>query len=80
MPDTEPDINAYENQDDTYSDYGISNINDIEGEKDKYKNEKFNYLNEQINTRDEIKSIVGEEANYSIDNKHSYEIFKYQKL
>ena len=36
-----------------------------------YKNEKFNYLNEQINTRDEIKSIVGEEANYSIDNKHS---------
>lgn len=71
VPDTEPDINAYENQDDTYSDYGISNINDIEGEKDKYKNEKFNYLNEQINTRDEIKSIVGEEANYSIDNKHS---------
>lgn len=52
VPDTEPDINAYENQDDTYSDYGISNINDIEGEKDKYKNEKFNYLNEQINTRD----------------------------
>ncbi len=68
-----PDTDAYDikNQNYIYSDYGISNINDIEGKKDKYKNEKFNYLNEQINVEDEIKSIVGEESNYCIDNKHS---------